>query len=72
MNVHTIIYPDLEQTVVTPKDANIWLKPQDNWWFQKIDEKLKNLYTKSIFNWKQQFAIEGTGLPLFAEKILLK
>ena len=69
---HTIIYPDLEQTVVTPKDANIWLKPQDNWWFQKIDEKLKNLYTKSIFNWKQQFAIEGTGLPFFAEKILLK
>ena len=45
---HATIYPDLEQTVVTPKDANLWLRPRDNWWFQKIDGKLKNLYTKSI------------------------
>lgn len=70
---HGVVYPGLKQAFITPKDANLWLRPRDNWWMEKIDDKLKSLYSKSILKWRQKSQLkESHEMPVFTDKIWLK
>lgn len=70
---HNVLYPGLKQSFVTPKDANLWLRPRDNWWMSKIDDKLKSLYSKSIIKWRQKSQLKTAHeMPVFSDKIQLK
>lgn len=42
---HRLIYPNWNPKYVTPKPADLILRPQDNWWMDKFDDKDKSLWT---------------------------
>ena len=75
---HAVVYPGMQQNFITPKDANILLRPRDNWWIFKLDKKLQKLYSYGIASWfidaglhHQHDVWEATQTPVFYEKIWL-
>lgn len=48
---HRLIYPNWSPQWITPKTGDMLLRPQDNWWMDKIDQKQKSVWS----SWTQQY-----------------